>query len=73
MTGLLRILFFILIGYLLVKTVKFIKSVLKSVKTQREEERVRETSRSKSKIDKKDVIEAQFEEIEVKDNSESTE
>ena len=60
MTGLFRILFFIFLGYLLVKTFKFLMSVFKVVSRKKEDDRVYDTAAHKSKIDKKDVIDAQF-------------
>ena len=66
MTGLLRILVFILFGYILIKTVKFVISVFKSIKDERAEEKIKKAANPASKIDKKDIIEAQFEEIDEK-------
>ena len=67
-----RIIFFILLGYIFIKVFRFVVSIFTSVKAHKQEDRVRETTYSKSKIDKKDVIEAKFEEIETKDDSSST-
>ena len=69
MTGIFRILFFILLGYILIKSFKLIKSLFTSVNSRDEEKKVYETKRQGSKIDRKDVIDAQFEEIDVKDKS----
>jgi len=68
----LRILVFVLFGYILFKTLKFVLSVFKSINHQRAEEKVRQASDSKSKIDKEDIIDAQFEEIEDKKDQSST-
>ena len=69
MTGIFRILFFILLGYILIKSFKLIKSIFTSVNSRDEGKKVYETKRHGSKIDRKDVIDAQFEEIDVKDKS----
>ena len=71
MTGLLRILVFFLFGYILFKTIKYVISVYTSIKNQAQDGRVKETKKSSSKIDKKDVIDAHFEEIEDSDKSSS--
>lgn len=71
MTGLFRILLFILLGYILVKTFRFIISVFTSVHSKREDDRVKETTAKGSKINKKDVIEAEFEEIDESKSSTS--
>lgn len=71
MPGLFRIILFFLLGYIIVKSFKFFKAIFASVKAQKQEDRVYESSNPKSKIDKKDVIDAQFEDIEEKDNSTS--
>ena len=67
----LRILVFVLFGFILFKTIKFVISVFKSVNHHRAEEKVRQGSESKSTIDKKDIIEAQFEEIDDKKDKSS--
>ena len=69
MTGLLRILVFFLFGYILFKTIKYVISVYTSIKDQQRDARVKESEKSSSKIDKKDVIDAHFEEIEDSDKS----
>ena len=71
MPGLFRIILFFLLGYIIVKSFKFFKSIFASINSKKQEDRVYESSHQKSKIDKKDVIDAQFEEIEDKDNSTS--
>jgi sortase (surface protein transpeptidase) len=71
MTGILRILIFILFGYIIIKSIKYFVSIFTAVKESKEEKKVYETARSKSKIDKKDVIDAQFEEIDVKEDQSS--
>ena len=68
MTGFFRILLFILIGYIIVKSFKFFKSIFNSISAKNEENKVH-NSQSKVKIDRKDVIDAQFEEIDTKDKS----
>jgi hypothetical protein len=66
-----RIILFVFLGYILVKTFKFLKSLYTIMNSKKEEDKIYDTSAQKSKIDKKDVIDAQFEEIEVKDDSSS--
>lgn len=68
MTGFFRILFFIFVGYILVKGFRFLVTIFTSVRAKPEEEKVHEAKRAKTKIDKKDIIDAQFEEIDVKDS-----
>ena len=68
MTGVLRILVFILFGYIIYKAVKFVFSVFTSVSSSKAEEKVKQGAENNSKIDKKDVIEAQFEEIDDKED-----
>ncbi len=61
-----RLLLFALLGYIIVKSVKFLINIYMAVKAGKTEEKVYGTSNTKTKIDKKDVIDAQFEEIDVK-------
>jgi hypothetical protein len=68
---LIRIILFVFLGYILVKTFKFLKSLFTIMNRKKEDDKIYDTSAQKSKIDKKDVIDAQFEEIEVKDDSSS--
>lgn len=70
MVGLFRFLFFIFLGYLIVKAFKFLRTIFKGVSTN-EKQKVYDSSSKKTKIDKKDVIDAKFEEIEVDKNSSS--
>jgi hypothetical protein len=63
-----RILFFAFLGYIVIKSVRFLINIFTAVKSGKSEEKVYGTSKPKSKIDKKDVIDAQFEEIDVKNN-----
>ena len=67
----LKIIFAIIVGYIIVKSYKFFKSLYTIVSSKKEDERVHNTSGSNSKIDKKDVIDAQFEDIDAKDKSSS--
>ncbi len=61
-----RLLLFALLGYILVKSVRFLINIFTAVKAGKKEEKVYTTSNTKSKIDKKDVIDAEFEEIDIK-------
>lgn len=61
-----RIIFFVFLGYILVKTFRYLTSIFKAVNPKSEGERVYEAD-NKVKIDEKDVIEAQFEEIDEKE------
>lgn len=69
--GIFRIIFFIFIGYILVKAFRFLFLIYKSVTSKPEEEKIYEAKRADTKINKKDIIDAQFEEIDVKENSSS--
>ena len=69
MTGLLRILVFFLFGYIIFKTIKYVISVYASIKEQQRDAQVKKADESSSKIDKKDVIDAHFEEIDDPDKS----
>lgn len=69
--GIFRIIFFIFIGYILVKAFRFLFLIYKSVTAKPDEEMIYEAKRAKTKIDKKDIIDAQFEEIDVKKNTSS--
>ncbi len=69
MTGLFRILLFIFFGYVLMKTFRYIFSIFSSVSAKREEQQVYQTRSSSSKIDKKDIVDAKFEEIKEDDPS----
>ena len=71
MTGIFRIIFFIFIGYILVKSFRFLLVIFKSVTAKPEGEKIYETKKANTKIDKKDIIDAQFEEIDVKENTSS--
>lgn len=68
-----KFIFLVFAGYLIFKAIKFFKIIFAVKKSAESSQRVYDTSNRKSKIDKKDVIDAQFEEIEIKDNSTSTE
>lgn len=61
-----RLLLFVLLGYIIVKSVRFLINIFTAVKAGKEGEKVYTTSKTKSKIDKKDVIDAEFEEIDTK-------
>ena len=67
-----KILSFILLGYIVFKFIKFFKSLF-TIKNEDGQQKVYTNGKSKSKIDKNDVIDAQFEEIEIKDKSSQTE
>ena len=67
----LKVIYVIIIGYILFKAYKFLKSIFTSISAQKEAEKVHGTSNKKTKIDKKDVIDAQFEEIDTKENNSS--
>ncbi len=69
--GIFRFIFFVLLGYIIIKSFRFLMKIFfKGVSTS-EKQKVYEPSHSKNKIDKKDVIDAKFEEIEVNKESKS--
>lgn len=68
-----KIIFFVFAGYLIFKAIKFFKIIFAVKKSAESSQRVYDAPVRKSKIDKKDVIDAQFEEIEIKDKSNPTE
>ena len=68
----LRIIYFILIGYLVYKALQFFKRLFIIKSSAETSQKVYSTSNSKTNIDKNDVIDAQFEEIEIKDKSSSS-
>lgn len=61
-----RILLFAILGYILVKSVRFLINIFTAIKSVKQDEKVYTTSKTKTKIDKKDVIDAEFEEIDTK-------
>ncbi|MCW8850322.1 MAG: hypothetical protein OQJ81_10130 [Melioribacteraceae bacterium] len=68
-----NIILFLIFGYLAYKLANFIKRLFAAHTTDEASQKVHGAANSKTKIDKKDVIDAQFEEIEIKDKSASTE
>jgi hypothetical protein len=56
-------------GYIIYKGIQFFRTIFTAVNKSANRESVRETERTRSKIDQKDVIDAQFEEIEIKDKT----
>ena len=68
-----KFIFFVFAGYLIFKAIKFFKIIFAVKKSAESSQRVYDAPVRKSKIDKKDVIDAQFEEIEIKDKSNPTE
>lgn len=67
----LRIILAFIFGYIIFKAIKMLSSVFFGKQNSEAPRNIYNESNSSSKIDKEDVIEAQFEEIEVKDNSAS--
>lgn len=68
----LRILYIILIGYLVYKAIQFFKKLFTITNSAETSQKVYGNTNVKTKIDKNDVIDAQFEEIEIKDKSSSS-
>ncbi|MCB0752583.1 MAG: hypothetical protein KDC52_14020 [Ignavibacteriae bacterium] len=67
--GFFRLIFFIILGYIIIKTFKFIINMFTGISEAKKEQQVYETKNARSKIDKKDVIDAKFEEIDDKENT----
>lgn len=63
--------FYLIVGYLLFKLYKYFKVIDKSMNQYKKEPKVHQTKKTESKISDKDIIEAKFEEIDVKENSSS--
>ena len=66
-----KLILYIIFGYLFYKISKFVMKMFNQVKPHKEEPKVHQTKGSKTKIDKKDVIDAKFEEIDGKEGSSS--
>lgn len=64
-----KFILYAILGYIIIKSVRFLINIFTAVKSGKSEEKVYGTSKTKSKIDKKDVIDAQFEEIDIKKNN----
>jgi hypothetical protein len=63
--------FYLIAGYLLFKLYKYFKILDASINTNKKEPKVHQTTKSKRKINDKDIIDAKFEEIDVKENPSS--
>ena len=68
-----NIVLFLIFGYLAYKLASFLKRLFTTNTQNEPSQKVHRNGNSKTKIDKKDIIDAQFEEIEVKDKSASAE
>ncbi|MBK7106212.1 MAG: hypothetical protein IPH62_13095 [Ignavibacteriae bacterium] len=68
MTGLFRLLFYILIGYIFYKSYKVIVNMFRNSSRKSSDENIFERENVKSRINKKDAVDAQFEEIDEKEN-----
>ncbi len=68
-----RILLAFFFGYLIFKGIRFFRTVYTAVNKSRRPENVRETKAPAGRINKEDIIEAQFEEIEVNKNTSDSE
>lgn len=68
-----NIILFLIFVYLAYKLANFIKRLFASNTPDETSQKVYGAAKSKPKIDEKDVIDAQFEEIDTKDKSSSTE
>ncbi|MCB9207309.1 MAG: hypothetical protein H6610_01230 [Ignavibacteriales bacterium] len=67
----LKLIYYILIGYLIYKGIQYVKKVFFSSQKSTDY-KVHDSRKGESKIDKKDIIDAHFEEIDDKENSSST-
>ena len=67
----LKLIYYMIVGYLLVKAYKYFKALFIGVKKSNEDPKVHQTKKSESKISEKDIIDAKFEEIDVKENTSS--
>jgi hypothetical protein len=65
-----RLLYYILIGYLIYKGIQYVKKLFFS-NTQSSEYKVHNSRKGDNKIDEKDIIDAHFEEIDDKENTSS--
>ncbi|MBK8945933.1 MAG: hypothetical protein IPM32_11770 [Ignavibacteriae bacterium] len=68
MTGIFRLLFYILIGYIFYKSYKVIVNMFRNSSNRNSETNIFDKENVKSKINKKEVIDAEFEDINDKDN-----
>lgn len=68
-----NIILFLIFVYLAYKLANFIKRLFAANTPDKNSQKVYGSANSKTKIDKKDVIDAQFEEIDTKDKSTSAE
>ncbi len=68
MTGLFRLIFYILIGYIFYKSYKAIVNILRNSTNKKSDSKIYENGKIRNKIDKNDVVDAQFEEIDEKEN-----
>ena len=58
-----KFILYTILGYIIIKSVRVLVNIFTAGKA---EEKVYTTSKTKPKIDKKDVIDAEFEEIDIK-------
>lgn len=65
-----RFIFYVILGYFIIKILRYLMKIFSSSFTKEKTE-VHNNSRTTGKIDKKDIIEAKFEEIETKNDSPS--
>jgi hypothetical protein len=61
-----KFILYAILGYIIIKSLRYLINIFTAVKAGKKEEKVYTTSNTKSKIDKKDVIDAEFEEIDIK-------
>lgn len=66
-----KFIFLLFFGYLFYKTIHFLKGLFFNERSNNDYYKVNEPNRTRTKIDQKDVIDAQFEEIEINENSSS--
>ena len=67
MPGLFRLILYFLIGYIIYKGYKILLQYLSSLSGNKSDQRVYGTENHKNKINKDDIIEAQFEDIDDKE------
>ncbi len=67
----LKLIYYMIVAYLIVKTYKYFKAMFIGVKKNNEEPKVYQPNNVKRKIDDKDIVDAKFEEIDVKENPSS--
>lgn len=63
---------YMFLGYILIKTFRYLKDIFFN-SSNTSKSRVQDSQRKKSPIDNKDIIEADFEEIDEKNNSDKDE